>query len=79
MPLETSLGTHSILYKSFENFWGTHWEQQSPKQSNSPHPLSQKEKIKNKNLGLFSGLLHCLIAWAKFILLHLFVTILDLG
>ncbi len=46
----------------FENFWGTHWEHQSPQTIQTlltPSP-------KNLNtLGLFSALLHCLICLGK--------------
>lgn len=43
----------------FENFWGTHWEQQSPQTiqlSSPPLPKRQKNKTKQKALGFFSAL-----------------------
>jgi hypothetical protein len=73
--------TFNTLQEALRTFWEHIGNNKAPKQSNSPHPLSQKGrgKKKKKTLGFFSAWLHCLIAWAKFLFLHLFVNLLDLG
>jgi hypothetical protein len=72
-----TFNTLQVALRTFGEHIGNN---KAPQQSNSPHPLSQKGFFSfKKTLSLFNALLHCLIAWAKFLLLHLFVTLLDVG
>jgi hypothetical protein len=64
--LGTSWGNTSRTWGPCEDLKITDWEQKK-KKIQYPHPP------KRQNLEKFECMLYCLIAWAKFLFLHLFV------